>query len=180
MLAKKDNIIVRVSPDQKDEAVIAGRKMATGKYYATNFREKNSVLAKVLDGFGEIKDGSWIICNYTYFDFSSPYLLTDDKYAIPVDDEIYAVLDDKGDVLRPVFGNLIVSLVEEKHSLELPEHLRIYEEDRGIIVKGNNHYHKDDFVLFLYKANLEMVYYWMGEEKRFVRIHESEIVGIVK
>lgn len=180
MLAKKGTIVVKVNPEQKDEAVIAGKKMLTGKYYATNFRERNPILARVLDGYGEVVTGSWIICNYTYFDFSSPYLLTDHKYAIPVDSEIYAVLGSDGEVLRPVFGNLVVRLVEEKHQLELPEHLRIYEEDRGIIVKGNNHFKKDDFVLFLYKANLEMVYIWEGFEKRFVRIHEDEIVGIVK
>lgn len=179
MLAKKGSIIVTVDPDEKVFQKMGDLNIQVGKGYNTNFRERNPSMAFVLEGLGEIKTGSWIMTNYLHFGSDSPYLLTDNVYAIPVDEELFALIDDSGDVKKVVNGNLVVELVDVEKKFVPQNYVGKYE-DRGKVIKGNSHYKAGDFVLFLYKANLEMSYVWKGIEKRFVRIHENEVVGTVK
>jgi len=180
MLAKKGSIIVTVNPDEKTLHRVGELEVYSGKRYNTNFRERNPSMAYVLEGLGEIKTGSWVITNYLHFDADSPYLLTNDIFSIPVDEELFVVLNDDGEVQKAVNGNLVIELLDVETKFNASESYKKKHEDRGIVVIGSNRYRKNDFVLFKWKANLEMSYVWKGEEKRFVRIHEDDIVGVVK
>ncbi len=179
MLAVKNHIIVKVWTSQKEEIVINGNLFKTGINYNENFREKNPVVAYVKDGIGEIKSGSWIVCNYNYFDWSSPYCMFDDIYTIPVNEEIFAIINEDG-TLKPINGNILVERVTIESVLELPEELKKPHINRGIVASGFGNYKKGDFIFWLPYSDYEIVYNWNGIEKRALKIHHSEIVGRIK
>jgi hypothetical protein len=180
MLPKKNSIIVTVDPDEKSSFNIGELTVISGKRYNTNFRERNPSLAYVLEGLGEIKKGAYIMTDYNHFGEDSPYLLTDDIYSIPNNESIFVIINNEGEVEKAVNGNLVVELLEVETAYETAEQYKKFHEDRGIVKKGSGKYKAGDFVLFLWKANMEMSYIWAGIEKRFVRIHSDDIVGVVK
>lgn len=179
MLAPQGHIIVKVDHNQKDVAKICGNVLKTGKDYNENFRERNPVIAEVVDGFGEITKGSFIVCNYNYFDLDSPLQLTDDLYAIPVNEEIFAIVKENG-TLKPIQGNVLVERVTKDTPLLIPEELKQPHNSRGIILTNTKGYTKGQFIFWLPMADYEICYYWNGEEKTAIKIHESEIVGYIK
>ncbi len=177
MLAVKGNILVEVDLSQKDEIKIGDNKIITGKIYNHNFREKNPVLALVKEGLGDIKKGMWIVCNYNHFDYASPYLVYDNLFSIPVDEEIFAYVDEQGD-LCPLCGNVIVERIEKKNIFDIPEDLVKNYYDRGVISQTTGRYKKGDFIFWLPMSDYEIVYTWNDIEKRVVKVYKDEIVGI--
>ena len=179
MIAAENNIIVRVDLEQKNEVVINNNTLFTGRNYNENFRERNPVLAYVEQGLGEIKKGQWIVCNYSHFDWSSPFLLYDNLFSIPVDEEIFARVLEDG-TLSPVCGNVIVTRVKEPSFLEFPPELVKEYHDRGYVANDGMGYKKGDFIFWLQKSDHEIVYFWNGEERRTIKIFHKEIVGVLK
>jgi hypothetical protein len=177
MLVKEGHILVQVQPDQKEKTIVEGSELHTGRRYSENFREKNAVLCEVIQGLGEIKAGMWLVTNYHYFDEASPFALTDNTYAIPLDDEIYAIINSVG-APRPFGNNIFVELIPKKSIISIPDELKSYYEDRGIVKKGNVPH--GSFILFLYKSNLKMHYFWEGVERTFIKVHKDEIFGFVE
>jgi hypothetical protein len=177
MLAKKGYILVQVDTSQKVEAVIGDSKVFTGKRYNVNFREKNPVLATVIDGYGGFKKGATIVCNYNYFDDDSQFLVSDGIFCIPVDEEIYAIIDEEGE-WHPVCKNLLVGRVPIEHIIDIPEELRKNQHDRGMVIRGNGKYKAGDFIFWLPYSDLEMIYLWEGVEKRAIRVSNEEVCGV--
>lgn len=173
----KGNIIVSVNLNQKDEAIIGGGNvLKTGKAYNENFRERNPVVAKVEVGNKEIPKGSYIVCNYSYFDLESPLFMFDNLYSIPVNEEIYAMVNQDGS-LTPVCGNVLVDSFIKQSILELPSELLKPCIDRGTALTGE---YKDHTIFWLKYSNYEIVYQWNLEEKRAIKIHNTEITGYIK
>lgn len=179
MIPIKNHIIVSVNLSQKDEALIGGSVLKTGKGYNENFRERNPVVAYVEQGNKEIPTGSHIICNYSYFDLESPLYLFDNLYSIPVDEEIYVMVNEDGSLI-PVMGNVLVERITKETKIQLPEELKKPYFDRGLLLTGINGIPKDSFILWLKMADYEICYTWKGEERRALKIHQSEITGYLK
>jgi hypothetical protein len=179
MIPAIGNIVVYCDRDQKSEALIGGQIFSTGKNYNENFRERNPVLAKVIEGHGEVHKGMWIICNYSTFDWDSQFYLGEDLYSIPVNEEIYAWVDDFGE-LNPLNGNLLAQREQKKSSFELPDDYKKNYWDRGTLLSHSGKYRSGDEVFWMTKADYEIVYTWNGEEKRAIKVHSNEIVGIIK
>lgn len=176
MKPPKNKIIVSVNPSQKDEAVIGDNILKTGKAYNENFRERNPVVAKVEVGNKEIPTGSFIVCNYNYFDLESPLNMMDNLYSIPVNEEIFAIVNQDGS-LTPVCGNLLVENLLKETKIDLPEELKKEHTNRGIALTGK---YKDKYIFWLPYANYTIVYQWNSQERRQVKIHDTEITGYIK
>lgn len=172
----KNCIIVSCNPNQKDEAVIGGNILKTGKNYNENFRERNPVVAFVKSGTKEIPTQSYIICNYSHFDLESPFEFSQNLYSIPVNEEIYAIVNKDGS-LTPVCGNVIVEQVTKETKIDLPKELKKAHVNQGIAKTGE---FKDKYIFWLPFANYEIVYTWNSEEKRAIKIHHTEITGYLK
>jgi len=175
----KGSILVRVWADQKKDALIGDTVLKTGKNYNENFRERNPVVAYVEQGGEEIPTGVWVVCNYSHFDLESPLHLTDELYAIPIDSEIYAIVNEDGS-LKPVMGNILVERITKDSIIELPEELKKPYLDRGVILTDTETIKKGSFIFWLKMADYEICYTWKGEEKRALKIHQSEITGYLK
>lgn len=179
MIAFQNHIIVKVNIFQKEEIRIGNNILKTGAAYNENFRERNPVIAEVINGLGELKTGSYIVCNYNYFEEESPLQLTDDTFSIPVNEEIFAIVKKDG-TLKPVCGNILVERVTKESQLQLPEELKKPHNNQGIVVTNAEAYQKNQYIFWLPFSDYEIVYNWNDKEKRAIKIHKSEVVGYLK
>jgi hypothetical protein len=173
----KNNILVSVNLAQKEEAIIGGNLLKTGKNYNENFRERNPVIAKVIHGCKEIKSDTYIVCNYSHFDLESPHHVSDNFYSIPVDEEIYAIVNDEDGSLTPVCGNVLVEEVFEDSQLRIPIERRKSKINQGIVSHGT---YEGKYIFWLPYSNYTIVYSWNNEERRAIKVHEKEITGYLK
>lgn len=176
MTPKLNNIIVSVNPNQKDEVNIGQNTLKTGKNYNENFREKNPVIAYVIGGSKEIPSGSYIVCNYSYFDEQSPFEIEPGYYSIPINEEIFAIVNEDGS-LNPVCGNVLVIGMNKDSLINLPEELVKEQVNQGFAVSGT---YNGKHIFFLPYSNYEIVYQWNGDERRVIKVHETEITGYLK
>ena len=179
MIPASGNIIVSVNQSQKDEAMIGGTLLKTGKKYNENFRERNPVVAYVEYGCKETPKGSYIVCNYSYFDLESPMAISDTEYSIPVNEEIYAIINKDGS-LTPIMGNVLVERITKDSVIELPQELKKPYMDRGVLLTPTGSIPKGSFIFWLKMADYEICFMWNGEEKRVLKIHQTEITGYLK
>lgn len=172
-------IIVSVDLQQKDRAMIGGNSICTAYRYSVNYREKAPVVAQIVSGTTELPNGKWIVCNYCYFDWGSQYHLVDNLFSIPVDQEIFAFIEEDGE-LTPICGNLLVERVTKETIIEIPDDLKKQYWDRGIIESVSREikeWVRGQFILWLFAADYGIRYTWNGVEKERIKIHESEIIG---
>ena len=179
MIPTKGYIVVSVNLGQKNVTLFGDALLKTGKSYNENFRERNPVVAYVENGCKEIPKGSWIVCNYSHFDLESPLHLYDNLYSIPIDSEIYAIINEDGS-LAPVMGNLLVERVTRETKLELPPELKKPYMDRGILLTQTDTIPSGSFVVWLTMSDYEIVFTWNDVEHRALKIHQSEITGYLK
>ena len=174
-----DSILVSVDLSQRDNSKIGDTLMLTGRKYNENFRERNPVIAYVDKSAKDIPTGSHIVCNYSFFDLESPLEITDGTYSVPISEEIFAIVNDDG-LLTPVQGNVLVERVTKDSKVELPEELKKPHMDRGILLTPTDNIKSGKFIFWLKMADYEICYTWKGEERRALKIHQSEIVGYLK
>src|ERR1700744_6148081 len=106
----KGHIIVECDPSQNREVLISGQAFLTQKRYNINYRERNPVIAKVVQGLDNIKTGMSIVCNYSHFEEDSPWHMKSNLFSIPVDNSILGWVAEDGD-LHPLCGNVFVTRV---------------------------------------------------------------------
>lgn len=182
MTPLNNTIIVFCDTSQKDFVVINGNILRSAKSYNENFRERNPVVALVEQGNKDIPTGSYIVCNYGHFDLESPFEFEKNRYCLPVDAEIYAIINSDG-YLDPIQGNILIERVTPQADIELPDELKTPFYNRGIvshgIVSGGN-IKKGDFIFWLDKADYNIWYNWNGEDRQAIKVHETEITGYLK
>lgn len=175
-------IIVSVDLQQKDKAVIGGNSIFTAYRYSVNYRDKAPVVAKIIEGTPYLPAGKWLVCNYCYFDWGSQYHLYDSFFSIPIDQELFAFIEEDGE-LTPICGNLLVERMTKETVIEIPDDLKKQYWDRGVVKKvpcGTSEYQLDMFILWLFASDYGIRYTWNGEERERIKIHESEIIGFYK
>lgn len=169
-------IIVSVDLQQKDRAMIGGNSICTAYRYSHNYRDKAPVVAQIVEGTEALPAGKWLVCNYCYFDWGSQYHLYENLFSIPIDQELFAFVEDDGE-LTPICGNLLVERVTKETIIEIPDDLKKQYWDRGIVSHGNIEYQSGMFILWLFAADYGIRYTWNGIERERIKIHESEIIG---
>lgn len=175
-------IIVRVDLAQKEKAIIGNNTFLTGYRYSINNREKNPVVAQIVEGTKELSAGKWLVCNYCYFDWSSQYHMYDNLFSIPIDQELFAFIEEDGE-LTPICGNLLVERITKGTIIDIPDDLKKEYWDRGIVKKVPRemfHPATNQFILWLFAADYGIRYTWNGVERERIKIHESEIIGYYK
>lgn len=179
MKPSKGFIIVSVDLQQKDRAIVGGNSIFTAYRYSTNYRDKAPVVAQIVEGTKELPSGKWIVCNYCYFDWGSQYHLYDNLFAIPIDQELFAFIEDDGE-LTPICGNLLVERITKETIIDIPDDLKKEYWDRGTIKKVARSvvdWLPEQFILWLFAADYGIRYTWNGIERERIKIHESEIIG---
>jgi hypothetical protein len=170
--------MVRVDPEQKTEMIIGDSLLLSGSRYSDNWREKTPVVAEIIQGFGIYTPGMSIICSYTHFGEDSYYSLYDDHYSIPIDEFIFAIIQENGS-LMPVNGNIFV---EREYAISFIEKHDDYKKplkNRGRILNDGEGFKQGDQVFWLNYADYEIVYNWLNSEYRAIKVEKQEIVGVI-
>jgi hypothetical protein len=178
MLVKQNHIVVRVDLEQKKKFKIGDAEIFTGRGYNENFRERNPVVAEIVDGFGDLQPGKLIICHYNHFDDTSLYQLYDNLFAIPNDEMILAIIQEDGS-LSSVNDNIICERIDRFTAFPLPPELKKQYHDRGIVSHTGYGFEKGDLVFFYPFSDYEICFTWNNLERRYVKVEKSEIVGVL-
>jgi hypothetical protein len=168
-----NKILVEVNHDQKIIAKIGNTEFTTAKQYDTNHRNRNSVLAKVVNGMGLIDNDTLILCHHNLFTGELlPYSVTETIFSIPFkENTVFFKVKSDGAVL-PLFGNITCNFAYPKYGFELPVDMqkpyidRVYVDDKLVFIKPYNLY--------------EICYNFNNEEKSVLKINKSSIVGFQK
>lgn len=179
MMALSNRVLVQVNMEQKDYADFAGTKLFLANTYNPNHREKNPVVALVVRGENEIKDGEFIIVHHNHFSDPSPFEIGGGIYSIPYNDTIFAIIDKDGNP-QSVCGNIIAERIEEDEIIGIANPKRRHFHDRVRVISDGFSHKVGDEVFTLPFSDYEVVYNWNGQEKRFIRVFNQNIVAIVK
>lgn len=177
MRIQAGTILVSVNLSQTEKASIGGVEIFTAKRYSDNWREKSPVICRVVRGSGEIIKGDYLVCSYTVFYDGSPYALSESLFAIPLNESIFARVS-SGGTLTPMFGNILCERVGKEYQLAMPDDYKKNEIDRVVVAFDSGEYKKGDLVFTLKYSDYEIVFMWEGEEKRYIKVEEAEIVGV--
>lgn len=174
-----ERILVRVNTEQKEYANIGGVECFLAQKYNPNNREKSPVLAYVIVGNDEIKEGFFIITHHNYFVEYSPFHVDADIYSIPYSENIFVVIDSEGNA-APVCGNITAERIEENEAIGMADPKRLHYHDRVRVLSGACGFKKDDEILTLPFSDYEILYNWNGIEKRIIRVYSKNIVAVLK
>lgn len=176
MKVAKGKILVRVDMEQKHVSNFGGKMLIVPIPFMTNHREKNPVVAYVEKGNKEIPSGSRIICHHNHFCENSPYEYGEGLFAIPCNENIFAIIDDNGDAW-PVGGNVIAKRVAVASNLSIPG-LKNYN-DRVVITSNAYGYKEGQEVFTLPFSDYQIVYNWEGQERKIIRVFRDNIVAVL-
>jgi len=179
-VAVNDRIIVQVDMDQKSTMMIGNVKVLMATKYESNNREKNPVIALVVEGNENLNRGAYIVCHHNHFGTHSPYRLEDGFFSIPANHTIFAILRPSGK-LSPVYGNVLASKVEIETTLPVPAEYRTFHRDRGVILDGGwTNFRPGDLVFTRPSAIYEIVYNWGDIQERICKINSQMICAVVR
>lgn len=173
-------ILVRSNLSQKDKIVINGVEFKTAGLFDSNYREKSPTIAEVVNGNKFVKSGDIIVCHHNTFYEPSPYYLEEDLFSIPFDKIVFGTLDENGNI-SPLNGNIICQRIPIDNRPEIPIQYRKTFIDRAEVLDGRwTDYKKGQTIIHRLNAGYDIVYNFKGTEKRVTKVHESQVVGIIK
>jgi hypothetical protein len=163
---------------QKESFVVNGIELKTATQFDTNYRERQPVIAQVVNDNDVLDKDDIIICHHNLFYHKSPYYLYANLFSIPANKVIFAKLNIEDASLFPVYGNFLCNRVNIETLLTVPtpkQHL-----DRVVVThKGNTKYMEGQLLFTTPYAYYEMVYIVNGEEYRTHKCHESSVCGVL-
>lgn len=176
MKSKNDKIVVKVDASQKSSIELGGVQFLLAKQYSNNRREMNPVVCEVITGNSRIKAATFLLVHHNRFAEHSPYELENGLYAIPYDRSLFAKIDEQGEP-HSLCGNIIAKRVEKASAFEVAASYKKNYNDRVIVLNNGYGYKKGDEIFTFQFADYEIVYVWKGEEKRVVKVYQSDICG---
>ncbi len=180
MKSVNNKILVRSNVDQKREIIINGVAFKTALLFEKNYRERSPVIAEVVTGNRFLNEGDIILCHHNTFYLPSPFHLEDDLFSIPYDKIVFGTLDKEGNI-NPLNGNIICERVWVDKRPEIPITLRKTFIDRAKVLDGRwTPYKKGQTIIHRLNAGYDIVYNIGGVEKRVTKVHDSQVVGILK
>jgi hypothetical protein len=171
-------ILVEVDMEQKRIA----DGLLTAKEFQGNYRERQPVMCKVIQGNELVKKGLTLLVHHNFFYDESPYRVIGNVYAIKTNENIFARLDVIGNA-HSMFGNIIAERVpmgDAIEGFEIPEQYQKFYPDRVRVISDGCGYKVGQMLLILEKADYEIVYNWQGSERKVIRVKRGEIVGYLK
>lgn len=179
MKPKINSVIVSVDRTQKQSTEIDGAKILLAKEYSTNRRESQPVLCEVVEGNKNVNRGTFLIVHHNRFSEHSPYHLGDNLYSLPLNESIYAWIDEEGNA-HQMFENILAERLYLNDNPLTPNHLKIADEHKYKVLQ-NGYGLKKGQIIFCHKfADYEIIYQWQGIEKRVVTVKYKDIVGMKK
>ncbi len=173
-------ILVRVNLNQKDFIKIGDAILRMASLFENNHREKNPILAEVVEGNNILNPRDIICCHHNHFGNPSPYYLMDNLYSIPVNKTIFGKFDAKG-TIQPTYGNMICQPIEIETSLPLPIEKRANYINRYVVYDpGDTKYQKGQIIFTRPYSGYEIVYIWQNIENRVVKVDSEMVCGILK
>lgn len=179
MQPTKNNIVVKVQMNQREEIAVGNHVLQTGSRYSENFRLKSPAVTEVIEGYGEIEKGMTLICNYNHFSEGSPYLLFDNVFSIPVNELILGRLDKNGDFIA-MNGNICIEELENYSKLEIPSDYKMQKVNHGFVAQDAGQYKKGDEILWFNYSNYKVLWNYLGEERSVTTIEIAEIVANIR
>ena len=180
MKPANNKIVVKVNMAQKNTLIIAGVTMKIANLYQTNHREKEPILAEIVEGNKVLRPGGVGIFHHNNFAPPSPFYLYDDLFSVPYNKTVFGILYSDGNI-RPLCGNMLCDRMDIETTIALPPEQREKHLDRVIITNpGNTHYKAGQLLFTRPYAFYEIVYNIDGTEFRVHKIHEDNVVGMLE
>lgn len=167
--------------EQKEAINLAGIEFKISPQYATNHREKNPVIATVVNGYRNAPQGTFLICHHNSFEGeTNPFQISDDTFSIPYNKStVFCKIDNDG-TLTGLLGNILAERINPESLLEIPISERKGYFDRVTIVKDGFGFKAGQEVFTLPYADYQIVYFFDGEERRIIKVHKDDIVATIK
>lgn len=174
-------IIVSVVMEQKESITLSGIEFKIMSKFNGNHREKNPVIATVIEGYSKVPRGTLLVCHHNCFEGeANPFQISDNLFSIPFNKSIvFFSIGEQGE-LTGLLGNVLAERVNPVSLLEIPITDRKSYFDRVTILKDGDGFEKGQEVLTLPYADYQIIYNFNGEEKRIIKVHQDEIVAILK
>lgn len=176
----RKGIIVYCDPDQKETIKVGGKDFRCALKFGVNYREKSQVVATVIQGNAEVSEGVVLICHHNLFYGESPWALGDNLFSIPVNENLFALIDSEGNP-HCIGGNVLAERVlPVLKGFSIPESYKKAHNDRVVLLEDIYGLKKGQQVFTKQFANYEVVYHWNGKERRVIKIKYSDIVAVLK
>ena len=179
MKSVNDKILVTCDIYQKEYLTIGDIEVKMATSYEINYRERSPVIAIAEQTKGEIVKGDILITHHNHFYEPSPYWLGGDKFSIPYNHTIFAIIDKDGKI-RPICGNMFVSKIDIPTTLPLPpEQVEQYKDKYIVTDAGRTPYRKGQFIFTRFSAGYEIVYNFNNTEGRVIKINSEMVLGYI-
>lgn len=176
----KNGIILRVDPDQKERAIVAGCELMVANKYKTNHREKSPVVGIVEVGNNHIKKGTALIVHHNLlFGEISAYSMGDGLFSIPTNHNIFMRIDERGEP-HSMFGNIICEYVNYANSQFYNITYHKPYNDRAIVVSNGYGFRKGQLIFHAPMHQYEIVYNWRNVERPILKVLNTDIVAILE
>jgi hypothetical protein len=177
MKAANNRIIVEVDMNQK----LFDSGFQTAKDFQGNYRERQPVMCKVIQGNMLVKKGLLLLVHHNFLHNDSTFKISDRIFALNTNEQIFARLDVIGNA-HSMFLNIIAErvLIDHDTDLEVPDDAKKFYPDRVRVISDGCGFIVGQILIVLQYADYEIVYNWEGVERRVIRVKKNEIVGYVK
>jgi hypothetical protein len=175
MKTLESRIIVEVDMDQK----MFDRGFQRALEYEGNYRHRHPVMCSVKVGNAVVKKGLKLLCHHNFFYADSPFRLGGSVFALNVNENIFARIDDDGNP-HSMFGNVMAERVAIESQFDLSTAKEQYHHDRVRVISDGCGYRKGQIILTATFADYEIVYNWKGEERKVIKVWKNYIVGVLK
>jgi hypothetical protein len=170
-----DKILVDVNPKEKD----FDKGMQTAKDFSSNYSSRNPIVCKVVQGNDLIKRGVYLLAHYNFFGEHSPFRISETIFALKVNENIFARLDEDGNP-HSMFGNIMCERIPEEYSLHMPPELQTMKPNEVRVISNGSGYRKGQVLLIETKGDMEVIYNWRGEERKVIKVKREYVVGLLK
>ncbi len=169
-------VLVEVDYDQKAKVSLNGNSLLLAKEFSQNRRESNPTLCKVINGNGNVPDGTLLLVHHNRFTENSPHHLGGNQYSLAWNSSVFARLDEEGNAIG-LCENILVEHIYDNDSPLIPDHLKVPNKHKYRVI-GNGFGFKKGQIVFCYElSNYEIIYVFNGTERRVTKVIKSDIVG---
>lgn len=159
---------------------VNGIELKTAMNFATNYRERTPVIAKVIEGNKYVRKDDLLLTHHNLFQMPSPFHLEGDLFSIPYSKVLFAKIDSLGDI-HPICGNTICKKIEVDTLLPVPVDQKKYHINKFEVINGGwTIFKQGDIVLTRPHSGYEIIYILNGIKNTIVKVDSEMICGVIK
>lgn len=173
-----NKLVVRVDPNQKNEIKIGNTVLTSALLFENNYRERSPVVGVIVHGNDVLKEGDVALFHHNHFTQPSPYWIRDDLFSVPFNKTIFGILNEEGEI-EPLCGNIICERVPIETDMPVPvEEQKTYTDRARVVNPGLvKPYKAGELIFHRPFSGYDIVYNWLGEERRVTKVHEEMVIG---